>query len=213
MAGMLAIGSASIAEMFSLRRGPFPRRNNAERSGHAGPEQAGIDRIADHEEAAERQRQAADPHHPAGADAFLEAGLGLRQRRGYWSRTASGLSWRGSFCGRRGGWCVRNGGRFFDRNGWRGGCEGLIEFLKRCEWRRYSSRLQSRRFDRVQPGTQRARLVERLAREEERDDGNRERKEVHDRIEVRRQIEHRASQAIGPMSRAYRVKNPSPAVR
>src|ERR1700736_6204267 len=208
MAGMLAIGSASIAEMFSLRRGPFPRRNNAERSGHAGPEQAGIDRIADHEEAAERQRQAADPHHPAGADAFLEAGLGLRQRRGYWSRAASGLSWRGSFCGRRGGWCVRNGGRFFDRNGWRGDCEGLIEFLKR-----YSSRLQSRRLDRVQPGTQRARLVERLAREEERDDGNRERKEVHDRIEVRRQIEHRASQAIGPMSRAYRVKNPSPAVR
>ena len=90
---MLAIGSASIAEMLSLRRVHSPAASSAsansaaEQRAHAGSEQAGLDRIADHEESAERQRQAADPDHPAGADAFFEAGAGLRQRR--WRRAAS----------------------------------------------------------------------------------------------------------------------------
>ena len=57
------------------------REQAAEQGAHAGAEQTGLDRIAHHEEAAERQRQAADPDHPAGAEAFLEAGLGWRQRR------------------------------------------------------------------------------------------------------------------------------------
>ena len=58
------------------------REGAAEQGAHAGPEQSGVDRIADHEEAAERQRQSADPDHPAGADALLEPGTGLRKRRG-----------------------------------------------------------------------------------------------------------------------------------
>ena len=70
-----------------LAAGPFAgseqrqREQAAEQHTHSGAEQAGLDRIAHHEEAAERQRQAADPHHPAGADGFLEAAIGLRQRR------------------------------------------------------------------------------------------------------------------------------------
>ncbi len=66
-----------------LAAGPFAggqqrqREQAAEQGAHAGAEQSGLDRIAHHEESAERQRQAADPDHPAGADALLEAGLGL----------------------------------------------------------------------------------------------------------------------------------------
>jgi hypothetical protein len=58
------------------------RECTAEQDAYTGPEQPRLDRITDHEEAAERQRQATDPDHPAGADAFLEAGLWLRKRRG-----------------------------------------------------------------------------------------------------------------------------------
>ncbi len=75
---------AWMVEIFSLRRVHSPSRKQgkrecaAEQDPHAGPEQAGFDRVADHEETAERERQAAEPHHPAGANALLEAGLGLR---------------------------------------------------------------------------------------------------------------------------------------
>ena len=68
-----------------LAAGPFAGRQQrqreqaAEHGAHAGAEQPGLDRIAHHEEAAERQRQAADPDHPAGADALLEAGLRLAE--------------------------------------------------------------------------------------------------------------------------------------
>ncbi|MEY9289354.1 hypothetical protein ABH979_002428 [Bradyrhizobium ottawaense] len=55
---------------------------------HAGAEQAGLDRIAHHEEAAERERKAADPHHPAGAELLLEAGRSGRHGRWCGSRRA-----------------------------------------------------------------------------------------------------------------------------
>ena len=67
------------------------REQAAEHGAHAGAEQAGLDRIAHHEEAAERQRQSADPHHPAGADRLLETAIGLRQRRRRCRRAAGGL--------------------------------------------------------------------------------------------------------------------------
>ena len=73
----------------------------AEQGAHAGSEQPGIDRIAHHEEAAERQRQASDPDHPAGAEAFLEA------------RRPRGQGWRHAGGGSRFGACdgvVGNGG-------------------------------------------------------------------------------------------------------
>ena len=69
------------------------REQAAQHRAHAGAEQAGLDRIAHHEESAERQRQSADPHHPAGADRFLEAAIGLRQRRRWCRRAACGLIW------------------------------------------------------------------------------------------------------------------------
>ena len=67
------------------------REQAAQHRADAGAEQAGLDRIAHHEEPAERQRQPADPHHPAGADRFLEATVGLRQRRRWRCRAAGGL--------------------------------------------------------------------------------------------------------------------------
>ena len=60
------------------------REQAAQNRAHAGAEQASLDRIAHHEEPAERQRQPADPHHPAGADCFLEATIRLWQR--WWWR-------------------------------------------------------------------------------------------------------------------------------
>ena len=96
---MLAIGSATMSEMLSLRRVHSPAASSAsansaaEQDAHAGTEQPGLDRIADQEEAAERERQAADPDHPAGADALLEAGLGLRRRAAAWRRRDPGR-WR-----------------------------------------------------------------------------------------------------------------------
>ena len=76
MAGILAIGSRFDGGDAFLAAGPFAgqqqgqREQAAQHRAHAGAEQAGLDRIAHHEEAAERQRQPADPHHPAGADRF-----------------------------------------------------------------------------------------------------------------------------------------------
>lgn len=65
------------------------REQPAEQYAHFGAEQAGLNGIADHEEAAERQCEAADPDHPARADAFLEAGA---SRRGFHRRDGFGRS-------------------------------------------------------------------------------------------------------------------------
>ena len=58
------------------------REKPAECDAHAGPDPALLDRIAHQEDAAEREREAADPDHPAGAEPFLETGP-LRRRRGW----------------------------------------------------------------------------------------------------------------------------------
>ena len=47
-------------------------KDAGEENAHAGTEVPLIDRVADEEDAAERERQSADPDHPAGADALLE---------------------------------------------------------------------------------------------------------------------------------------------
>ena len=60
------------------------REQPAEEQPHAGPDQAGLDRIFDEEDAAERERHAADPDGPAGAELFFEA-LG-----GLWSAAGGG---------------------------------------------------------------------------------------------------------------------------
>ena len=48
------------------------RQQRAEHDAHAGPDQAFLDRVAHQEDAAERERNAADPDDPAGAEAFLK---------------------------------------------------------------------------------------------------------------------------------------------
>ena len=108
---------------FSLRRANSPRptstsaRMRARDHAQARPEQALFDRVAHQQDAAERQRDAADPDHPLRAEAFLQIGeigprhsgcaggllgLGLRLIRrvsapacvcaGSWSRNRSGIS-------------------------------------------------------------------------------------------------------------------------
>ena len=79
-------GDAAAAAVLAAPR-PFAgrdqrdRQQRAERHPHAGPDQALLDRIAHQEEAAEREREAADPDHPLGAEALLEAHRGRRRRR------------------------------------------------------------------------------------------------------------------------------------
>src|SRR6516162_3424863 len=88
---MLAIGSATMSEMLSLRRVHSRReqggsKNTAERDAHARANQPGLDRIAHQEEAAERQRQPADPDHPLRAEQFLETTVSQWRRGRRWGR-------------------------------------------------------------------------------------------------------------------------------
>ena len=173
-----------------LAAGPFAGQQQgeseqaAQHRAHFGAEQPGLDRIAHHEEAAERQRQPADPHHPAGADGFLEAAIGLRQRRGRCcGATGSGLLlFLGGSCGfnignkRRRRWCDPR------RSRW----QRFFERLKRRErWRHGGG--GGGRPDCLQPRPQVRDLVHGLSRERKGDNRDREREEIE------RQIEHRAS--------------------
>ena len=172
------------------------RERAAEQGAHAGPEQPGLDRVADHEEAAERQRQAADPDHPAGADALLEAGRGLRKRRRHRGRAACGLPRGGSIFAAGGIGLAAVDGRLLGRDRRAMRSPALFELLQRRSAAAYRPRLPCRRFDRIEPRAQRRGLIERLAREDERDDGNQRAK--------RNRTANRTSslQAIGPASRA-----------
>ncbi len=67
------------------------RERAAQQNANAGPKQSRVNGIADHEETAERQRQSADPDHPAGADTLLEARPGLWERRRRRCRSAVGV--------------------------------------------------------------------------------------------------------------------------
>ena len=186
---MLAIGSASIAEMLSLRRVHSPAASSASANrppssdAHAGAEQAGLDRIAHHEEAAERQRQSADPDHPACADGFLETGRRV-------PATAEALRYLPARRVRllpsvRLG--LRRQRRRFGRHFRRRRREGPLRLLQRRKrWRQRACR--SRRFERLHAPAQRCSLVERLECQDERDDGDHERQE-----EVERGIEHSVS--------------------
>ena len=196
MAGILAIGVASMAEMLSLRRVHSPasqqrkREQAAKRRAHLGAEQAGLDRIAHHEEPAERQRQPADPHHPAGADRFLEAAVGLRQgRRWCRRRAACGLlrSLRGQ--GRCDGFGFRSDGR--RRRGdacRRRGLRTLERHERRERWRHGHSGGGRCRFERLQTLAQLRHLVHGLTCEDQGGDRNCDRREQNEGI-----VEHLAS--------------------
>ncbi len=100
---MCRVGMAMTPAAISLRRAHSPAaisrtgEQRGEKDPHARPEQALLDRVAHQENAAERQRQAADPHHPLGAESFFQRG---RWRRGgrrsgvgrRWPRAAPGRS-------------------------------------------------------------------------------------------------------------------------
>ena len=164
-----------------LAPGPFAggkqrqREQAAEHGAHAGAEQAGLDRIAHHEEAAERQRQSADPHHPAGADRFLETGIGLRQAAA--ARLAGSqaarrrLGWRRGRCDR---FYAGDDGRRLWRDLGRGRRRGLFERLLACSGGGTGlPRHRRRALHHIQPRAQRRNLVHRLARDDKRDNRNR----------------------------------------
>ena len=77
---MLAIGTRRYPEPAFAAPQPLagddrePPRGAAERDPHARSDPALLDRIAHHEDAAERERESADPDHPAGAEPLLETG-------------------------------------------------------------------------------------------------------------------------------------------
>ncbi len=56
------------------------REQRAENDAHAGSEQSGLDGIAHQKNAAEREREAADPDHPLGAEAAFEIAIIARRR-------------------------------------------------------------------------------------------------------------------------------------
>ncbi len=79
---------ASDADAVFLTPQPFAAANQsdgeqrAEGDPHAGADQSLLDRIAHQKQAAERKREAADPHDPTRAELLFEVGLG--NRRQYW---------------------------------------------------------------------------------------------------------------------------------
>ena len=82
------------------------RQQGAERNAHAGPDETLLDRVTHEKDAAERQRDAADPHRPLGAEALLEAHGG----RGHRGRRWNGWNGRGGRLApgrRRRRWCHR----------------------------------------------------------------------------------------------------------
>jgi len=114
----------------------------------------------------------------------------LRERRRRRCRRAVGVLRRRVLVvrGRRDRFSTGDCFRLFGGNAWRCGCRGLLNPLECCQRRRAGPRLQSRRFNRIQPGAQHVGLIECLARENKRHDGNQQRKEV------KRRVEHQASQ-------------------
>ena len=177
-----------------LAAGPFAgqqqgqREQAAQHRADAGAEQAGLDRIPHHEEPAERQRQPADPHHPAGADRFLEATIGLWQRRWWCRRAACCLL---GCLGRRNGrdgFQVGNDGRW--RRSGRGRRQGLLERFKWRERRRHRrSGGRRHRLHRLQALAQLRHLIHRFPRKNQGDDRD------HEREENEGVVEHGASQA------------------
>ena len=96
---------ANAGERLRCRRAHSPAATSAaassapKNSAQAGPDQAGLDGILDQEDAAERQRDAADPDHPAGAEAFLEADRRCSGAAAPVGRAASGGGAAGSAAG------------------------------------------------------------------------------------------------------------------
>ena len=81
---MCAVGRPERPASRSVRRAHSPAAMSAAASSapsddpHAGAEQALLDRVAHQEDAAERERKAADPDRPLRAEALLEAHAGCR---------------------------------------------------------------------------------------------------------------------------------------
>src|SRR5262245_14265055 len=70
-------------------------QKTAEEQPQARPDQAGLDRIFDEEDATERERHAADPDGPTCAESFFEALRGRFVGRGRrrWRRRDGGRGW------------------------------------------------------------------------------------------------------------------------
>ena len=105
------------------------REQRAEEQPQARADQAGLDGILDEEDAAERERHAADPDRPAGAEFFLEAddafGLGRPAGGAGGTGVRIGLRRRRSAPARGGGSAAAGGGGSRFRRG-RGGCGAAL---------------------------------------------------------------------------------------
>ncbi len=110
-----------------LAAGPFAggkqrcRKQSAEEHARGGAEQAGFDRVAHEEKSAQRKRQAADPDHPARAEALFEARRCAAEALPL--QAAAGGSSGSGGCGQR----FRLGWRLCDRLGLRLGRNGRRE--------------------------------------------------------------------------------------
>jgi hypothetical protein len=138
MLGICAAGRPPKSLCRSLRRAHSPAADHrkpqqrTERHPHTGPDQALLDRESHQKESAKGERKPADPDHPLGAEAFLEAHRG-RRRRGWRRRRVIG-DWRKLWRSR--GECFRRARRcdFGRRGGNR--CGRGRRFLRRRWFRR-----------------------------------------------------------------------------
>ena len=149
------------------------RQQCAERDPHGRSEQALLDRVAYEKDAAERERNAADPDRPLGAETLLEAHAGCRDRRRCgWRRNGRG-------CGDcRFGFARRGRLR---RDGGGGGCRqrcggrmcGRRDRLRcRCNRRLRPLRRSTPTFDRRDPRLDAPQLLAEPDGFHQRDDGD-----------------------------------------
>jgi len=152
------------------RRQAAPARRPASRVRTPGPSNPARSNN-DHEESAERQRQAADPDHPAGTDAFFDAGAGLPAAAGVgasprccrWRRSA----WRPVRRERGDRFSIADRGRLFGCNTWGPDKGSLFKLVVRRKRRRARSCLhrpclQWGRFHRLEPRAQYSNLMNAL---------------------------------------------------
>ncbi len=141
-------GDAFLAARPFARQQQGQRKQSAQKYAYARADQSGLDRIAHHEETAERERQPADPHHPARADGLLKTATGRRHWRWRRRRSVCGLFGR---LGRGNGLCIGNEGRQRRHNRGRSRRQRPLERFEWWERRRHRrSGGRRRRLDRLQ---------------------------------------------------------------
>ena len=203
MLGICPEGRPDIPDSRSVRARPFSGANEhecqqrGERNAHAGPDEALLDRVTHEKDAAERQRDAADPHRPLGAEAFLEA----HRRRGHRGRRRNGRNGRGGrrALGRRHRW----GHRLRHR---RNRCIGLGNRLCRSGCCRSRTGGGRRTLDRLQPRIDATQLPAEVHGLHQRDDGEKGSPQSNGREQEEEQFHGRIAEPR--CVRCYRTRAP-----